>query len=49
MPIILPTKGLTKEVDGYVMTSVLNTYEREMEVQEPVADLDEVESIWEKG
>ena len=34
--------SLTKIVDGYVMTSVLNTNEIEMEVQEPLVELDDV-------
>jgi hypothetical protein len=35
-------------VDGYALTSVLNTTEVETEVPEPVVELDEVEPEWEK-
>jgi len=39
---------LAKVVDGYVLTSVLNTKEIETEVPEPVVELDEIEPEWEK-
>jgi hypothetical protein len=35
-------------VDGYALTSVLNTNEVEMEVQEPVVELQEIEPLWER-
>ena len=39
---------LTKVVDGYALTRVLNTNEVETKVQEPVVELDEFEPEWEK-
>jgi hypothetical protein len=39
---------LTSVVDGYALTSVLNTNEVETKVQEPVVELDELEPEWEK-
>jgi hypothetical protein len=38
--------SLTKVVDGYVMTSILNTNDREVEMQEPLVELDEVDPAW---
>jgi len=43
--VILAAK-LTKVVDGYALTSVLNTNEAE-KAQEPVVELDEIEPQWE--
>jgi hypothetical protein len=45
---VILAASLLKVVDGYVM-SVLITNEIEIKVQEPVVELDEVESIWERG
>jgi hypothetical protein len=36
--------SLTKVVEGYVMTSILNTNDTEVDVQEPLVELDEVDS-----
>jgi hypothetical protein len=33
-------------VDGYVMTSILNANDREVEMQEPLVKLDEVDPAW---
>jgi hypothetical protein len=46
---VILAASLTKVVDSYAMTSVLNTTELELEVQEPVVELDEVESVWKGG
>ena len=41
--------SLTKVVDGYVMTSILNTNDTEVELQEPLVELDEVDPAWDKS
>jgi len=38
--------SLTKVADVYVMTSILNTNDREVEMQEPLVQLDEVDPAW---
>lgn len=38
--------SLTKVVDDYVMTSILNTNDREVEMQEPIVEIDEVDPAW---
>jgi hypothetical protein len=38
--------SLTNMVDGYVMASILNTNDREVEMQEPLVELDEVDPAW---
>jgi len=35
--------SLTKVVDGYVMTSILNANDREVKMQEPLVELDEAD------
>ena len=37
--------SLTKVIDGYVITSILNTNEEEAEIQEPLVELNEVEPV----
>jgi hypothetical protein len=37
--------SLTKVMDGYVLTSILNTSDQEVEIQEPLVELDETEPI----
>jgi hypothetical protein len=46
---VILTASLTKVVNGYAMTSVLNTTEVELDVHSPVVELDEVGSVWEGG
>jgi hypothetical protein len=41
--------SLTKVVNGFAMTSILNTTEVELEVQIPVVELDEVGSVGEES
>jgi hypothetical protein len=36
-------------VDGYVMTSILNTNDTEVDIQEPVIGLDEVDPVWDRS
>ena len=38
----------TKVVDGYVMTSILNTNYTEVNVQQPSVELDEVGPAWDR-
>jgi hypothetical protein len=45
---VILAASLTKVVDAYAVTSVLNTNEVEMEVQEPVVELAEIEPVWER-
>jgi hypothetical protein len=37
--------SLTKVMGGYVLTSILNTSDMEIEIQEPLVELDETEPI----
>jgi hypothetical protein len=37
---VIIAASLTKVIDGYVMTSIINTGDNEVEIQEPVIDLD---------
>ena len=46
---VIIAASLTKVVDGYAITSILNTNDTEVIVQEPLAELDEVELTWERG
>jgi hypothetical protein len=41
--------SITKVVDGYVMTSILNTNDEEVELHEPVVELDEVDPAWDES
>jgi hypothetical protein len=45
---VILVASLTKIVDGYVMTSVPNTNEVDIEVQEPVVELEEIKPAWER-
>jgi hypothetical protein len=36
----------TKVVDGYVMKSILKNNDTEMDMQQPLVELDEVDSAW---
>jgi hypothetical protein len=45
---IILAATLTRVVDGYALTSVLNTTDTEIAVQEPVVTLEEVAPEWEK-
>jgi len=46
---VILAASLTKVVDGYVMTSILNTNETEVDIQEPLIGLDEVDPVWDKS
>jgi hypothetical protein len=35
-------------LNGYIMTSVLNTNDTKMELQEPLVQLDEVDLAWDR-
>jgi hypothetical protein len=37
---------LTRVTDGYVITSILNTYHVEAEIQELLVELDEIKPAW---
>lgn len=39
---VIVAASLTKVVDGYAMTSILNTNENEVTIPEPIVELDEV-------
>ena len=41
--------SLTKVVGGYVMTSILNTNDTEVDVQQPLVELDDVDSAWDRS
>ena len=41
---VILAASLTKVVEGYVMTIILNTNDTEVDVQEPLVELDEVDS-----
>jgi hypothetical protein len=43
---VILAASLTKVVDGYLMTSILNTNDVEVEIQEPLIELDEVNPDW---
>jgi hypothetical protein len=43
---VIIAASLTKVIDGYVMTSIKNTRDNEVEIQEPVIDLDEFDPTW---
>ena len=36
-------------MEGYVMTSILNTNDTEVNLQEPLVELDEVDSAWDRS
>jgi hypothetical protein len=36
-------------VDGYVLTSILNTNDTEIEMREPQVGLDEVDLVWDES
>jgi len=40
---------LTKVVDGYVMTSILNTNDIKLDMQEQIVEVDEVDSVWDRS
>jgi hypothetical protein len=45
---VMLAASLTQAADGYAMTSILNTNEAEIEVQEPVVELEEIETGWDR-
>jgi len=46
---VIIAASLTKAVDGYAITSILNTNDTEVNVQEPLVELDEIDLTWERG
>jgi len=46
---VILAASLTKVVEGYVMTSILNTNDTEVDVQEPLVELDEFDSAWDRS
>ena len=46
---VIIAASLTKGVDGYVMTSILNTNDTEVDMQEPLAELNEVDPAWDRS
>ena len=46
---VILAASLTKVVGSYVMTSILNTNDTEVDVQEPLVELDEVDSAWDRS
>ena len=45
---VIIAASLTRVVDGYAITSILNTNDAEVNVQEPLVELDEVDLTWEE-
>ena len=45
---VIIAASLTRVVDGYAITSILNTNDTEVNVQEPLVELDEVDLTWER-
>ena len=41
--------SLTKVVDGYAMTSILNANDEEVDIHEPLVELDEIDPGWDRG
>jgi hypothetical protein len=37
--------SLTRTIDGYVITSILNTNDEEVEIQEPLLELNKIEPV----
>ena len=46
---VILAASLTKVVGGYVMTSILNTNDTKVDIQEPLVELDEVDSAWNRS
>jgi len=46
---VIIAASLMRVVDGYAITSILNTNDTEVTVQEPSVELDEVDLTWERG
>ena len=45
---VIIAASLTRVVNGYAITSILNTNDTEVNVQEPLVELDEVDLAWER-
>jgi hypothetical protein len=41
--------SLTRVVNGYAMTSILNTNDAEVRMQEPLVELDEFDPVWDRS
>ena len=46
---VIIAASLTRVVDCYAITSILNTNDTEVNVQEPLVELDEFALTWERG
>ena len=46
---VILAASLTKVVDGYVMMSILSTNDTEVDMQEPLVELDEIHSAWDRS
>jgi len=46
---VILAASLTKVVDGYAVTSILNANDTEVDIQEPLVELDEVDPMWDRG
>jgi hypothetical protein len=46
---VIMAASLTKVTNGYAMTSILNTNDVEVSIQEPLEDLEEIEPTWGKS
>jgi len=46
---VILAASLTKVVDGYEMTSILNVNDTEVDIQELLVELDEVDPVWDRG
>jgi hypothetical protein len=43
---VILAASLTKVVNGYIMTGIINTNNKEVELHEPLVELDEVDPAW---
>ena len=46
---VILAASLTKVVDGYVMTSILIANDTEVDMQEPLVELDEIDPAWDRS
>ena len=46
---VILAASLTTVVEGYAMTSILNANDEEVNIQEPLVELDEIDPVWDIG
>jgi hypothetical protein len=46
---VIIAASFTKVVDGWAMTSILNTNDTEVYMQEPLVELDEFDPAWDRA